>query len=125
MLKEFKKFISRGNVVDLAVGVIVGAAFGKIVTSLVEDILMPIIGAISGGLDFSDLTINLGDATIKYGVFIQNVVNFFIIAFCIFIFVKAMNELLNKKEKEEKKTPSEEVMLLTEIKDELKKQNKK
>lgn len=125
MLKEFKKFISRGNVVDLAVGVIVGAAFGKIVTSLVEDILMPIIGAISGGLDFSDLTINLGDATIKYGVFIQNVVNFFIIAFCIFIFVKAMNELLNKKETEEKKTPSEEVKLLTEIKNELKKQNKK
>lgn len=127
MLKEFKKFISRGNVVDLAVGVIIGAAFGKIVTSLVEDILMPLIGAISGGLDFSGLSITLGEAAIKYGSFIQNIINFFIVAFCIFILVKAMNKLLNKKEKEEKKIaePSDEVKLLTEIKEELKKQNKK
>ncbi len=125
MLKEFKKFISRGNVVDLAVGVIIGAAFGKIVTSLVEDILMPIIGVVSGGLDFSNLTINIEDATIRYGSFIQNVVNFFIVAFCIFIFVKAINKLFNKKETEEKKKPSEEVKLLTDIKKELIKQNKK
>lgn len=125
MIKEFKKFISRGSVVDLAVGVVIGAAFGKIVTSLVEDILMPLIGAISGGLDFTNLTITLGDATIKYGSFIQNIVNFFIVAFCIFIFVKATNELFHKKEVTEKKQPSEEVKLLTEIKDELKKQNKK
>lgn len=125
MLKEFKKFISRGNVVDLAVGVIIGAAFGKIVTSLVEDILMPIIGVVSGGLDFSNLTINIKDATIRYGLFIQNVVNFFIVAFCIFIFVKAINKLFNKRETEEKKKPSEEVKLLTDIKKELIKQNKK
>ena len=77
MFKEFKEFISKGNVLDLAVGVIVGGAFGKIVTSLVDDIIMPIIGLIIGGIDFSGLSLKIGDATVKYGMFIQNIVNFF------------------------------------------------
>ena len=125
MIKEFKKFISKGNVVDLAVGVIVGAAFNKIVTSLVENILMPLIGIISGGLDFTSLSITVGDSIINYGMFIQNVIDFFIVAFSIFIFVKTINKLTHKKEQEEKKKPSEEVVLLGEIKNELVKQNKK
>ena len=83
--QEFKVFIERGNVVDLAVGVVVGTAFSKIVTSLVDDILMPIIGAIIGGLDFSNLTIKVGDSLIRYGSFINNVINFLIIAFCLLI----------------------------------------
>ena len=87
ILKEFKEFISRGSVVDLAVGVIVGGAFSKIVTSLVNDVLMPIIGIILGGLNFSTLSIKIGEATIKYGAFIQNVIDFLIVAACIFIFV--------------------------------------
>lgn len=123
VIKEFKKFISRGNVIDLAVGVIVGAAFNKIVTSLVENILMPLIGGISGGLDFTSLSFTIGSSVISYGKFIQNVIDFFIIAFSIFMLVKAVNKLTHKKE-EKKKTP-EDIMLLTEIKDELVKQNKK
>ncbi len=122
--QEFKVFIERGNVVDLAVGVVVGTAFGKIVTSLVDDILMPIIGAIIGGLDFSNLTIKVGDSLIRYGSFINNVINFLIIAFCIFILVKFINKLTkNKDKKEEKqaKVKSEEVLLLEEIRDLLKK----
>ncbi len=97
MLKEFKEFISRGNVLDLAVGVIVGGAFGKIVTSLVNDILMPIIGMILGGLDFSSLSLRVGNAKIMYGMFIQNVIDFLIIAGCVFIFVKFVNKLMHKK----------------------------
>ena len=100
MIKEFKEFIAQGNVFDLAVGVIIGGAFGKIVTSLVEDILMPIIGLILGGVDFSGLSITVGDANVKYGNFIQVVINFLIIAFCIFLMVKAMNKF--KKPVEEK-----------------------
>ena len=91
MLKEFKKFISKGNVVDLAVGVIIGGAFGKIVSSLVNDILMPIIGILIGGIDFSSLSIKVGSAKITYGMFIQNIIDFLIIAFCVFIFVKIVN----------------------------------
>ena len=83
MLKEFKEFIARGNVMDLAVGVIIGGAFGKIVTSLVGDIIMPVIGVIIGGIDFTGLTAKIGNAEIKYGSFIQNVLDFLIIAFCI------------------------------------------
>ena len=129
ILKEFKEFIARGNVVDLAVGVIVGSAFGKIVTSLVNDILMPIIGVILGGIDFTNLTLKFNDATIYYGNFIQNVIDFLIVAFCIFIFVKAINALTEKaKKKEEKKeeapVKSDEVILLEEIRDLLKKQTK-
>lgn len=124
MSKEFKEFISKGNVLDLAVGVIVGGAFGKIVTSLVDDIIMPIIGLIIGGIDFSGLSLKIGDATVKYGMFIQNVVNFLIIAFSIFLVVKAVNKMRRiKPEKEE--APAEpqktnEEILLTEIRDLLK-----
>ena len=131
MIKEFKEFISKGNVVDLAVGVIIGGAFGKIVTSLVNDVLMPAIGIILGGVDFSKLTLIVGEAKIAYGMFIQNIIDFLIIAFCVFIFVKVVNKLsnLNKKEevKEEKKEePKEtELSILKEIRDELKKENKK
>jgi len=92
LVKEFKEFAMRGNVMDMAVGVIVGGAFGKIVSSLVDDILMPIVGSLTGGVDFTGLAIKIGDANIKYGSFIQNIVDFLIIAFCIFLFVKALNE---------------------------------
>lgn len=125
-INEFKEFIQRGNVVDLAVGVIIGSAFGKIVTSIVDDILMPIIGAIIGGIDFSNLSIQIGDANIKYGSFINNVINFLIVALCIFIFVKLINKIFPKKEvkKEEPKKP-QDIVLLEEIRNELKKLNKK
>lgn len=133
MIKEFKDFISRGNVVDLAVGVIIGGAFGKIVSSLVDNILMPIIGAIIGGIDFSDLSIKIGSAKIAYGLFIQNVIDFLIVAFCIFLFVKAvnkLNELGSKIKKDEEKEELQvieenELSVLKEIRAELKKQNKK
>ena len=127
MIKEFKEFISRGNVLNLAVGVIIGGAFNKIVTSLVDNILMPLIGLIIGGVDFSSLSFKIKDATIAYGLFIQNIVDFLIVAFTIFMVVKAVNKLMRKKEKKEEapKGPSEEVLLLTEIKNELVKQNKR
>ncbi len=120
---EFKSFISRGNVVDMAVGVIIGGAFGKIVTSLVNDVLMPIIGVFLGGLDFSDLSIKVGDATIKYGSFIQTIVDFLIVAFCIFMIVKLFESFKKKKEEEAEEAPkkSDEVLLLEEIRDLLKK----
>lgn len=126
MIKEFKEFISRGNVVDLAVGVIVGGAFGKIVTSLVNDILMPIVGILLGGIDFSSLSITIKDAHILYGSFIQNVIDFLIVAFCIFLFVKFMNEISkighrNDKKKERKEEVQEtELSILKEIRDTLK-----
>ena len=100
---EFKEFISKGNVVDLAVGVIIGGAFGKIVSSLVNDILMPIIGILIGGVDFSNLSLKIGDVKITYGMFIQNVIDFLIIAFCVFIFVKIVNKLTDVTNKLEKK----------------------
>lgn len=126
---EFKEFIARGNVVDLAVGVIVGSAFGKIVTSLVNDILMPIIGVILGGIDFTNLTLKFKDATIYYGNFIQNIIDFLIVAFCIFIFVKTINaitEKTKKKEENEETLPakSDETIILEEIRDLLKKNKK-
>lgn len=129
-ISEFKDFISKGNVVDLAVGVIIGGAFGKIVTSIVNDILMPLLGMVVGGLDFTGLTLTVGDATIKYGIFIQNVIDFLIVAFCIFIFVKFINRLTSLREKEEIKEEKEEVkkdeqiVLLEEIRDLLKKDTK-
>ncbi len=128
MFKEFKEFISRGNVLDLAVGVIIGGAFGKIVTSLVDDIIMPFIGLIIGGLDFLGLSIVIGKATIKYGMFIQNVVNFLIIAFSVFMIVKAVNKVrrIKPEEKEEEpvvEAPSKEEALLAEIRDLLKAKN--
>ena len=91
LFEEFKKFISKGNVLDLAVGVIIGGAFQKIITSLVNDIIMPIFGIIIGGHDFSNLTIRFKDATINYGSFIQNVLDFLLMAFCIFICIKFIN----------------------------------
>lgn len=137
MLNEFKKFISKGNVVDLAVGVVVGGAFSKIVSSLVNDIIMPLIGVIIGGIDFTNLSLKVGEATINYGMFIQNIIDFLIISFCIFLVVKALNTLddmtkkklekLKKEEKAEKKDEekvSEEILLLREINNSLKKQNK-
>ena len=97
MLKEFKEFISKGNVVDLAVGVIIGGAFGKIVTSLVNDIIMPLIGVIIGGINFTNLSIKIGESVIAYGSFIQNIIDFLIIAACIFVFVKFVNKLKKTK----------------------------
>ena len=128
MLQEFKKFISRGNVVDLAVGVVVGGAFSKIVSSLVDNIIMPIVGIIIGGIDFTNLSLKIFGIDIKFGLFLQNVVDFFIIAFCIFIVIKLINKFTLKKEvKEEEKVvvKSDEVLLLEEIRDLLKKDKKK
>lgn len=137
MLKEFKEFAMRGNVVDMAVGIIIGAAFGKIVASFVNDVLMPPIGQLMGGMDFSNLYITLGStsydslesakaagaAVILYGNFIQTVVDFIIIAFAIFMVVKVMNSMKKKAEEKpaEAPEPSAEVQLLTEIRDSLKK----
>ena len=128
-IKEFKEFAMKGNVMDMAVGVIIGGAFGKIVSSLVNDVLMPIIGKLTGGVDFTTLAITLGEgedaAKITYGSFIQNIIDFLIIAFCIFLMIKGMNKLSKKKEEapapEEPKGPTQEE-LLAEIRDLLKKQ---
>lgn len=122
MMNEFKQFISRGNVIDLAVGVVIGSAFGKIVTSLVSDILMPIMGILLGGVDFTGLSIKFDDAIIKYGNFIQNIIDFLIVSFCIFILIKFVNKISNitKKEKKEEKVKSDEVLLLEQIRDLLK-----
>ncbi|WP_022847637.1 MULTISPECIES: large-conductance mechanosensitive channel protein MscL [unclassified Desulfurobacterium] len=119
MLKEFKNFAMRGNVIDMAVGIIIGAAFGKIVSSFVGDVLMPVIGLLIGGVNFTSLSISVGKATIKYGKFIQSVVDFTIIAFAIFLAIKAINSL-KKKEEEKPSTPpapSKEEILLSEIRD--------
>ena len=122
-VKEFKEFAMKGNVMDMAVGVIIGGAFGKIVTSLVDDVLMPIIGMLTGGVDFNGLVAKVGDATVKYGTFIQNIIDFLIIALCIFLMIKGMNKLNRKKEEEpapeEPKGPTQEE-LLAEIRDLLK-----
>ena len=125
-LKEFREFAMRGNVVDMAVGVIIGGAFGKIVSSLVGDVVMPVLGILTGGVDFKDLKITLAQAvgetpavTLNYGVFIQNIFDFIIIAFAIFMMIKGINKV--KKPVEEVKGPSQEE-LLTEIRDLLKKQ---
>jgi large conductance mechanosensitive channel len=93
MLKEFKEFALRGNVLDLAVGVIIGGAFGKIIASLVGDVIMPLIGLLIGGLDFGNLSFTVGSAVVKYGSFIQNIIDFIIIAFVIFLIVKGANSL--------------------------------
>lgn len=128
LTKEFKEFISRGNVVDLAVGVIIGGAFGKIVSSLVSDIIMPLIGILLGGADLSALAFNIGDARIAYGSFLQNIIDFLIIGASIFLFVKLINSFNRKKKTEEEPaTPPKDdpqVALLKEIRDELKKSRK-
>jgi large conductance mechanosensitive channel len=130
MLEEFKKFAMRGNVVDLAVGVIIGAAFGKIVSSLVGDLFMPVIGLLIGGVDFADMVIVLKAAegempavTLGYGRFIQTIVDFIIIAFAIFMFIKLFNRLQAKEEAKPAPppAPSAEEKLLTEIRDLLRK----
>lgn len=124
VVSEFKEFISKGNIVDMAVGVIIGSAFGKIVTSLVNDIFMPLIGVIIGGLDFTSLTIKVGDAVISYGIFIQNIVDFLIIAGCIFLMIKILAKFKKKEEvKEEEPAVKEDenTVLLREIRDLLKK----
>ena len=97
-IKEFKEFASQGNVMDMAVGVIIGGAFGKIVSSLVDDIIMPVVGVATGGVDFSTLAAKVGDAEVKYGMFIQNIIDFLIIALCIFCMVKAINKFKKKEE---------------------------
>ncbi|MFZ3048346.1 MAG: large-conductance mechanosensitive channel protein MscL [Desulfatirhabdiaceae bacterium] len=126
MVQEFKKFAMRGNVVDMAVGFILGAAFGKIVSSFVADVIMPPIGLLIGGVDFSNLAITIKQAvgettavTINYGKFIQNVFDFLIIAFSIFMAIKAMNALKKKEEQApvQPPEPTKEEMLLTEIRD--------
>lgn len=124
MIKEFKKFISRGNVVDLAIGVVIGGAFSKIVSSLVDNIIMPIVGIIIGGIDFSNLTIKINDAKIEYGLFLQNIVDFLIVAFCIFIVIKTFNKITHKKEENKVKEKSDEVKILEEIRDTLQKNKK-
>ena len=130
LFDEFKAFVMRGNVVDMAVGVIIGGAFGKIVTSLVNDIFMPIIGMILGNVNFSSLEIKLGEpvegveqAAIKYGMFIQEIVNFLIIALCIFMVIKVINKMQKKKEEAPAPAPepTKEEVLLTEIRDALNK----
>jgi large conductance mechanosensitive channel len=129
MMSEFKKFAMRGNVVDMAVGIIIGGAFGKIVSSFVNDVLMPPIGMMMGGVDFTELAFTLKEAageaaavTINYGSFIQTVVDFLIVAFAIFMAIKAMNAMKQKEEEApaEPPKPSAEVQLLTEIRDSLK-----
>ena len=136
-IKEFKEFAMKGNVMDMAVGVIIGGAFGKIVSSLVSDVLMPLIGKLTGGVSFTDLFVNLGEgqyntlaeaqeagaAVLAYGQFIQNIIDFIIIAFCIFLMIKGMNKLKKEKpaEPEAPKGPTQEE-LLAEIRDLLKKQ---
>lgn len=121
MLNEFKKFAMRGNVIDLAVGVIIGGAFGKIVSSLVADVIMPLVGLLLGGIDFKGLAITVGKAELKYGLFLQTVVDFLIISFSIFLFIKFLNRFKKKEE------PAKEVVqidkkeeLLAEIRDLLK-----
>lgn len=133
LLTEFKAFAMRGNVVDLAVGVVIGAAFGKIVSSLVDNVIMPPIGYAIGGIDFSDLVLRIGDpvvdakgavsggAIIKYGVFLNTIIQFVIIAFAIFLVVKLMNRLI-RKNADAPPAPAAEVLLLQEIRDILKSQ---
>lgn len=128
-IKEFKEFISQGNVMTMAVGIIIGGAFTAIITSVVEDIIGPLIGLIIGGLDFSSISVGVGDAQIMFGNFIQAVINFLITAFVLFLIIKSFNKMkekadaLRKKEAAEEaaEEPSEEILLLREIRDSLKK----
>lgn len=121
MLKEFKEFAIKGNVVDLAVGIVIGAAFGKIVSSLVGDVIMPIVGWLAGGIDFSGLAVTVGEASVKYGKFIQSAVDFVIIAAAIFLVVKGINRMKRDETKPAKPAaapaPPREEVLLQEIRD--------
>ena len=125
-IKEFKEFAVKGNMLDMAVGIIIGAAFGKIVSSLVDNVLMPLIGTLTGGIDLTTLAITVGEANIEYGIFLQNIIDFVIVAFSIFIMIKAINRLNRKKEEAPAApaappAPTKEEELLTEIRDLLKK----
>jgi len=121
MMKEFKDFAIKGNVIDLAVGIVIGAAFGSIVASLVGDIIMPIFGVIMHGVSFVDLSINVGAAKITYGKFIQAIINFVIIAFSLFIVIKGINATKKKEAAAAPPEPTNQEKLLTEIRDLLKK----
>lgn len=123
MAREFREFLNRGNVIDLAVAVILGAAFTAIINSLVNDIIMPIIGVLLGGLDFATLSVQVGEAVIAYGNFIQAIINFVIIAFVIFMIVRYYNRMARQKETAPAAPPAppEDVLLLREIRDLLKK----
>lgn len=125
-IKEFKEFIARGNVMDLAVGVIIGSAFSKIVTSFTT-ILTDLIGVFLGGVDFAGLSIQVKDATIKYGEFLQSIFDFLITAFCIFLLIKIVNKIMRKKKEEPKAPPkkADDILLLEEIRDLLKENKKK
>ena len=120
IIREFREFAIKGNVMDLAVGVIIGAAFGKIVGSLVEDVIMPVIGAMMGGLNFSDLAVKVGSATLKYGKFLQTCLDFLIVAWVIFMLVKFVNRMKRDDAAPAAAPPRQEV-LLEEIRDLLKK----
>ena len=126
-ISEFKEFAIKGNMLDLAIGVIIGGAFNTVVKSIVDDVIMPFVGILLGGKDFSQLSLKIGEAQIKYGMLIQNLVNFLIIAFCLFIVVKAINSLKRKKEVVEEKVEeakkAEDIALLEEIRDSLKELN--
>ncbi|MBS7344924.1 MAG: large conductance mechanosensitive channel protein MscL [Caryophanon sp.] len=130
MWKEFKEFAMKGNVIDLAVAVVIGAAFGKIVSSLVDNIIMPLVGVLTGGIDFTKSFVwTFGDATVQLGVFLQSIIDFFIIAFAIFMFVRVLNKLMKKKKEEAVEETAPELdtkeELLAEIRDLLKTQNTK
>lgn len=122
MWKEFKSFALKGNVLDLAIGVVIGGAFGKIVSSLVADIIMPLVGLLLGGVDLNGLQFTYGDAVVKYGAFLQTIIDFFIVSFSIFLFVKAISRFKRKEESkpEAPPAPTREEVLLTEIRDLLK-----
>ncbi len=124
-LAEFKAFAMKGNVIDLAVAVVIGAAFGRITTSLVNNIIMPLFGGLLGGIDFTENSFMVREAEVTYGVFVQSIIEFIIIAFAIFLVIKAMNKMQKKEEEKPKddkpKEPSEEVRLLREIRDSLQK----
>lgn len=120
VLKDFREFISKGNVIDLAVAVIIGAAFGAIITSLVNDLLMPLIGVILGGFDVSGLAVQVGEASIAYELFLQATINFLIIAFALFLIVRGYDSFQRKEDSEEPPPPPADEVLLTEIRDLLK-----
>ncbi|MNB81324.1 Large-conductance mechanosensitive channel [compost metagenome] len=126
MWKEFKAFAFKGNVLDLAIGVVIGAAFGKIVSSIVQDLITPLIGILFGGLDFKGLSLKYGDSIITYGNFIQSVIDFLLISASIFLFVKLLSKFQKSSPKEEPAppAPSKEEVLLTEIRDLLKAQSR-
>ena len=125
MLREFKQFAVKGNVIDLAVGVVIGSAFGNIVTSLVNDIMMPIFGILLGGVNLTNQRIIIGQAVVKYGLFLQTIVDFLIIAFSIFVCIRFLQRLRSNEKKDSPKKSSEEVIVLSEIRDLLKEEKAK